>query len=268
MPGWTFDFWVVFPLALTMALFVTGYMRVRARATAAPQPRAQTAAFIGGWCVLAFALVSPLHEAGERSFTAHMLEHELLMLVAAPLLVAAHANGIFLWAMPRRLRIGIAHFFLAKSVAGTWRTLTDPLIATFLQAIVLWVWHAPLLFDLALRSPGWHILQHLSFLIGALLFWSAMFDFHHRRRRIAVVIGCLFATAVVSGALGALMAFSQSPWYEGYRALQLTGFGLTPAQDQQVAGLLMWIPGGLVHVGVALALLGGTLRATERSHAQ
>jgi cytochrome c oxidase assembly factor CtaG len=193
-----------------------------------------------------------------------MLEHELLMLIAAPLLVAAHANGILLWAFPRGARAPLARFFQTRSIAGLWQPLTEPLTATAVQALALWLWHAPPLFDLALAQPGWHIVQHLSFLASALLFWSAMLDARRRRRESALVIGCLFATTLIGGALGALMAFSSSPWYAGYRSLGLDAFGLDPTQDQQIAGLLMWVPGGLVHMGVALALLAATLRTSAQ----
>ncbi|HEX6833888.1 MAG TPA: cytochrome c oxidase assembly protein [Rudaea sp.] len=255
--AWTFDAGVVLPLAIALLLFVIGLARLR-------RPATRTSLFFfSGWLVLACALVSPLHAAGEHSFAAHMFEHELLMLIAAPLLVAAHANGVLLWALPHRVRRPVSRFFLSQPVSGAWRALTSPALATLLQAIALWAWHAPVLFDRALSSPGWHIAQHLSFLVTALLFWSAMFDPHRRRREPALVIGCLFATAVVSGALGALMAFSTSPWYAAYRSMQLDAFGLTPAQDQQIAGLLMWIPGGLIHMAIALALLAKLLQSAR-----
>ena len=88
--------------------------------------------------------------------------------------------------------------------------------ATVLQAAVLWLWHAPTLFELALATDVWHIIQHLSFLISALLFWSAMFHNKQANGGRGLAMLCLFATSVVSGALGALMALSQSPWYPRY----------------------------------------------------
>jgi putative membrane protein len=265
--GWTFDGWVVGPLLIVLAAFVIGYARLRGRASQPPLSTRQIALFIAGWCVLAGALVSPLHGAGERSFAAHMFEHELLMLVAAPLLVAARVQGVMLWMLPHAPRLGLARFFQTRPLARTWHGLTDPVVATALQAAALWLWHAPPLFDLALRSDGWHIAQHLSFLITALLFWSAMFNLRQRRTRPMTIVACLFATAMIGGALGALMALSSSPWYTGYRALGLDAFGLTPTQDQQIAGLLMWIPGGMVHLGVAITLFAGVLRQTERGNA-
>ncbi|WP_311731801.1 cytochrome c oxidase assembly protein [Sphingomonas sp. BK069] len=121
-----------------------------------------------------------------------------------------------------------------------------------LQAVALWLWHAPVLFDRALASEGWHVAQHLSFLVTALLFWTAML---HRRTPGGMAALCLVVTAIVSGALGALMAFATTPWYVGYASLGMAPFGLTPAEDQQLAGLLMWVPGGLVHAGAALVLM-------------
>src|SRR5581483_11558298 len=126
---------------------------------------------------------------------------------------------------------------------GPWRALTDPIVATALQTAALWLWHAPKLFDLALASEAWHAVQHLSFLVSALLFWSAMLAQSRGRRGLGTAVICLFATSVVSGALGALMALSASPWYAPYAALGMGAFGLTPAEDQQLAGLIMWIPG-------------------------
>jgi PQQ-dependent catabolism-associated beta-propeller protein len=253
--AWTFDAWVVVPLLVSLAWFAIGWWRLRARSVRAGH--AHAAWFVAGWCVLAGAVVSPLHAAGERSFAAHMLEHELLMLVAAPLLVLSRPIGIALWALPERWRIGLGRAGLNASWQTVWKALTAPLVATVLQAIALWGWHAPAAFDLALANAGWHVAQHLSFLVTALLFWWSVLRAHRTRPGLAV--GCLFATAVISGALGALMAISASPWYAGYAKLGLDAFGLSPVEDQQLAGLLMWVPGGLVHAGAGVALLGGAL---------
>jgi cytochrome c oxidase assembly factor CtaG len=132
------------------------------------------------------------------------------------------------------------------------------LLATALQASALWIWHLPSLFDLALRSKGWHVVQHLAFFLPALLFWQAMLS---PRRSPWTAAACLFATSLASGALGAFMAISDSPWYAPYSALGLAAFGLTPAEDQQLAGAVMWVPGGLFHALVAIAMLGPALRA-------
>lgn len=265
LPGWTLDAWVTGPLLVSLAWFGIGYVRLRHRSTAGAAHAGSARWFLCGWLVLALALVTPLHEAGERSFAAHMLEHELLMLVAAPLLVLSRPIGIGLWAFPQRVRRALARF--GHGIGGAWRACTAPVTATLLQAVALWLWHAPRLFDLALARPGWHVVQHLSFLVTALLFWWAVLHGRSGERKIGVAVGCLFFTATVSGALGALMAFSSSPWYAAYAAHGMNPYGLTPAEDQQLAGLLMWIPGGLVHALAGLALLGRRLRVPREGHA-
>jgi len=250
-PGWTLDPWITGPLALSALLFVRGWCRLHARSRQGSAAlRRRGVLYAIGLAVLAAALMSPLHEAGERSFAAHMFEHELLMLIAAPLLVLAEPLAIMLWACPPGGRRGIAA--AVSVIAAPWRRFTGAVAATVLQAAALWLWHAPALFDRALASEAWHVAQHLSFLITALLFWTAML---HRRTPEGIAALCLVATAIVSGALGALMAFATSPWYAGYASLGMAPFRLTPAEDQQLAGLLMWVPGGLVHAGAALLLM-------------
>jgi len=261
-PGWSFEPWVVLPLLISALLFALGWRRLYARSSHGAGALKRRALLFGlGWLTLAGTVVSPLHEAGGQSFTAHMLEHELMMLAAAPLLVASEPLAVMLWAFPSGARRPLGAASKSGWVAGPWKTLTDPIVATIAQAFALWVWHAPVLFDLALEHEGWHVAQHLSFLVSALLFWSAML---HRRAGKGLAAGCLFATSIVGGALGAFMAFSESPWYAPYAALGLAPFGLTPAEDQQMAGLLMWIPGGMVHALFALALIGTMLRAQPR----
>jgi len=257
---WTFDPWIVVPLLVSAALYGSGALRVALRSRRTALHARRIGCFCAGWLVLAVALVSPLHAAGEHSFAAHMLEHELLMLVGAPLLVLGRPLGFFAWALPLSLRRAGGSVERQSVFASVWGFLTHPVSATVLQAVALWAWHAPGPFDLALAHEGWHAVQHLSFLVTALLFWTAVLDGHRIAARPALAIGCLFATALVGGALGALMAFSWSPWYAAYAALGLTPFGLTPVQDQQLAGLLMWIPGGVIHAGAALAIALGLLR--------
>lgn len=258
-PGWTWDPWITVPLLLSAVLFGLGWRRLHARSAGGrPRLKRRLWLFAAGWLTLAGALVSPLHEAGERSFTAHMIEHELLMLLAAPLVVLAEPLSAMLWAFPAAARRTLGRISASRAVSVPFAWATGAVVATLLQAAVLWIWHMPSLFDVALASEGWHATQHLCFIVSALLFWTAMLG---RRGAGASALGdralaafCLLVTSFVTGALGALMAFSDSPWYAGYARLALAPFGMTPAEDQQVAGLVMWVPGGLVHLVAALAL--------------
>jgi putative membrane protein len=254
--GWTLSVSVTLPLGLIAILYGWGWARLRSRSEHGHAALTRGAIlFAAGWLTLTGALVTPLHEAGERSFALHMIEHELIMLLAALLLVAARPGPALLWAFPRNGRRALA----GLSRWPVWSALTNPFTATALQAAVLILWHLPGLFDLALRHEGWHVVQHLSFIASALLFWWAML---HGRGGPWVAALCLFVTSMVGGGLGALMALALSPWYNAYAALGMTPEGLSPVQDQQLAGLIMWVPGGLWHLAAALLFLGRALSAS------
>ena len=260
-PGWEFDPLVVVPLLIALVIFLVGQRQLEKRSNVS---RKRSWLFLGGWAVLVLSLTSPLHEGGEQSFTLHMIEHELIMLLATLLLAASHAGGALAWGLPAPLRRSLAGNWKAP-LASVWRKLTEPVTATIVQAIVLWAWHAPALFDRAVDNTAWHAAQHLSFVAASLLFWVAMLD--PRRGGYLLSAALLFLTSLVEGALGALMSLSQSPWYSAYAAMGVSGIGLDPTTDQQLAGLIMWIPGGVVHGAAALALLYRWLSTNEGANA-
>jgi cytochrome c oxidase assembly factor CtaG len=264
--GWHPEASVVLPLLLFALLYSIGLARLWRRSDRGRASLQRgTLLFAAGWTMLAGATASPLHEMGERSFTFHMIEHELIMLPAALLLVLARPGPVLLWAFPVSARGTFAS--IARGGRGLWTLASAPLAATGLQALALWAWHMPPLFDRALESEGWHIAQHLSFFLTALLFWWAMAHGRTGRNGYGLAALCLFLTSLVGGALGALMAISSSPWYAPYAAMGMTPWGLSPAEDQQLAGLVMWIPGGAFHAAAALVFLLSWLRASEVGHA-
>jgi putative membrane protein len=218
------------------------------------------ALFGGAWLTLALSLLTPLHELGSRSFTAHMIEHELLMLLAAPLIAFSAPLAIFLWALPKSWRHASAKLGHDRLFSRGWQIFSGLLGASLIQAAMLWLWHVPALFDRALASEGWHIAQHLSFVLSAVLFWWSI----HRAARVQKNSGAaaafLFFTSLHSSLLGAFMSFAASPWYLQYVSMGLSGTaGLSPLEDQQLAGLIMWIPGGAVHAIAALVYFSRSL---------
>jgi len=257
--GWTLDPLLTIPLALSLVIYLVGWSRLAKRATTS----VRSGLFLSGWAVLTLSLTSPLHEAGERSFTMHMIEHELIMLVATLLLAASGAGGVLAWGLPRPLRQGLGGSWKSP-LQSLWRRLTEPVTATTVQGVVMWVWHAPPLFDRALDSFAWHVTQHACFFLSSLLFWWSMI--HPRRGSgYGVSAACLFATSLIGGALGALMSLSSSPWYADYAAMGMTGIGLDPVNDQRLAGLIMWIPGGAFHGIAALVLFYKWLKEADRA---
>jgi putative membrane protein len=252
---WEIDPGVVIPLAISAVLYAIGCRRH------VGLTRVQRACFWAGWLSLIVALVSPLHPLGEVLFSAHMVQHEILMLVSAPLLVVSRPLVTFLWAAPFEWRRTLGRWSKAKPIRGSWLWLSAPLTAWWIHAIAIWVWHAPPLMDAALKSDLVHTAQHLSFFLSALLFWWALFYAHGRRAYGSGVL-YIFTTAVHTGILGALLTFAPLPWYVPY-ANTTQAWGLTPLQDQQIGGLIMWVPASIVYLAAGLYLFAAWMRESD-----
>jgi len=246
LSAWSYDPGIAAPLALTAILYARG-ARVRGAANAR-----QRILFWSGWIALTLALLSPLHEMGESLFSAHMLQHEVLMLVAAPLLVLSRPLVPMLHGMPMRWRRSVGRWSKMRPVRAFWRGVTEPLSAWWIHAAALWIWHFPPLFDATLANNWIHAAQHASFFLSALLFWWSLFYARGRESYGAGVL-YIFTTAVHTSILGALLTVSTRVWYSAYGSLP-TSWGLTPLEDQQLGGLIMWVPAGLVYLGAGLKL--------------
>jgi putative membrane protein len=189
----------------------------------------------------------------------HMTQHELLMLVAAPLLALGRPLVPMLWAMPARWRTRAKG---TNALARTLRSFTSPVAVFALHAVALWVWHLPVLYEAAVLDDRIHAVQHVSFTATAALFWWGMLRGRYGRLGYGAAVLYVFATAVHSGGLGALMTMSNTPWYPLYvERAHDHGAALV---DQQLAGLLMWIPAGVVLTLFALAIFAAWLGEAER----
>jgi putative membrane protein len=249
-----------FPVTLTLLLslsvvaYARGFTRLWEHVHARRELLWRALAFSSGLITLALALLSPLDGLANRSFAAHMVQHETLMLVTAPLLVIGRALPTFLWALPHDARLRVGHATRRPGLRATWDTLTAPLMAWWLHALALWLWHAPRFFNAALANPVVHDWQHATFLLTALIFWHALLRHSaHAARGMSIVY--LFTTTIHTGVLGALLTFARQPLYAGLDRGLGEYFGLTPLEDQQLGGLIMWVPGAMVYVGVALLLV-------------
>ena len=251
---WSFEPWVITCLAASIAWYAAGISRLWDKASNSRNALIwQSMLFLLGWLTLVIALVSPVDALGVQLFSAHMVQHELMMIVAAPLLVISRPFGVWMWALPEHWRGSVVNAVRWSGIAVPWNFLTNSLIAWIVHALALWVWHVPAFFDAALRQNDIHTWQHASFLISALFFWWTVFRDGAVRSGCGKAILYLFTTMMHTGALGALLTFSATPWYSGYFASS-TALGWDPLADQQLGGLIMWIPGGLIYIGVALAL--------------
>ena len=251
--AWNLDPVILLALGIAVACYVPGLVAVWRRAgTGRGIARWRAAAWLGGMLALVAALVSPIDALGSALFAGHMVQHLLLVLVAAPLLVLGTPDLAFAWSMPARARRPVGRWWARSPTARTIRrVLGNVAVATILHAIAMWAWHAPVLYEAALWHDGWHALEHASFLLTALLFWWVAV---HHRHRAAVAVLAIFITAMHSGILGAFLSLSSTPWYLGHGAT-VGQWGLTLLEDQQLAGLIMWIPASVVYIVAALAVL-------------
>jgi putative membrane protein len=232
---------------------------------ALPRSRSRGAAvrFVLGVLVIGLALVSPLDALGDTYlFSAHMAQHLLLILVAPPLLLlgipASSFRGALRFPPARRLEA-----FLRR-----------PVVAWTAGVGVLWAWHLPALYDAALASELVHVGEHLSFLVTAtVLWWPVLGPATEYRYPPLTAVVYLFAAAGANILLGVLLTLAPVGLYPAYLspadelgALSLIreGWGLTPAADQQLGGLLMWVPAGFVFLWAILLSLGRWYREEER----
>ena len=262
---WSFDPWVLACLGASAWLYALDLKRLLQRSSQGNRQLQRRALyFFIGWVALTAALVSPLDAMGALLFSAHMLQHELMMIVSAPLLVSGRPFAPWTWALRPRWRAAVAAAIHRVPVQAVWHALTWPLFAWLLHALVLWLWHAPILFEAALHNNASHTAQHVSFVGSALLFWWAVLgDGSFRRQRGAAML-YIFTTMAHTGALSALLTWSALVWYPSYVGVG-EAFGMGALEDQQLGGLIMWVPEGLAYLiaGPALAALrrsGRTLR--------
>ena len=261
--AWSLEPGVVLPLALGAWLYARGLRALWDQAgTGHGIRRWQAWSAAAGWMVLLVALISPVDALGGVLFSAHMAQHELLMAVAAPLLVLGRPVLAMLWALPVGWRRIAGRWAAAAPVRKSWRALTWPSAAWVLHAIAIWGWHSPRLYDAAVARESVHALQHASFLGTALLFWWALICGHAARRRYGAAVLYLFTTAVHTTALGAVLALASRPLYMVYTST--AAWGLTPLEDQQLAGLIMWVPAGVAYLIAALAFVLAWLQQSDR----
>lgn len=224
----------------------------------------QGVAFAAGILVVAGSLLGPLDVASDQSFSAHMLQHMLLMLVAAPLFVLAEPFPALLAGLPRDWRVATNKARRKPFVQTAWHRLTHPGVTLVLYGVVLASWHVPRLYDVALRIEWVHAAEHLSFLaVAVLAWWVLLAQPRHHGLDLGRRVLYVFVLMLQGTALSAVYAFSERPWYEVYaRSYPL---GWSPLQDQQIGGVVMGVMCGIIYAGVAALLFLLWLAGEERA---
>jgi putative membrane protein len=248
-------------LAVTAALYATGSRRLVARG--ARIRSVEQVAFWLGWGAAVSVLIPPVDTQAARMFSMHMFQHEMLMLVAAPLMVADRPIVAVLWALPEAIRSRITHGSPAATVTAIGRSLTMPLAAWGIHGVTVWLWHLPRPYEAAVGNESIHAGQHMTFVATAALFWWGLVYGRYGRAGYGVSVLFVFSTLVHTGILGAIFTLSRSPFYAVY-VHRASAAGVDPVADQQLAGLIMWIPAGVVLTCFGLGLFTAWLGASER----
>jgi putative membrane protein len=260
--SWSWDPQVLLCLGLLALCYLRGVTRLWQRAgTGRGVPRWRAACFGAGLLALFVALNSPLDALALSLVSAHMVQHLILIVVAAPLLVLGQPHTALLWSLPLDDRRAVGRWWRRSKICRPfWRLATAPLIVVCMHTVALWAWHLPALYQAAVTNEGIHTLEHLSFLGTALLLWWTLM--HPGRVGHGFGVLLIFVTGMQSVALGALFTFAQSPWYPIYDG-RTEAWGLTPLADQQLAGVIMWVPAGTVYLATAALLFMAWMRDME-----
>src|SRR5215469_3811124 len=243
-----------FALALTAVIYLRGWILLQlAHVPYVPLWRA--ASFLLGLLSVWVALASPLDTFAGFVLTAHMLQHIMLMMVAPPLILLGNPLVPLVRGLPK---------FAAREFAGpllNWRvatrlgkTLTQPIVALLLMGIVMFAWHVPEMYELALHSAAWHEVEHACFFIVALMFWWPVLQPWPSQARSPrwTMVPYLVLADVQNTVLSAILVFADRVLYPTYTVIpRLFGSAL---QDQATAGAMMWVIGSLAFVLPAVAI--------------
>jgi len=245
-------------------LFSTGWCRLarRRRASRATPSGGlgRLALGLGGLAAVVVALVSPLDDLAHERFPAHMVQHLLLIVVAAPALVAANGFAPLLWGLPAGLRRAVGRALRpGRPLRRALGLLVSPTCAWLLHASAMWLWHLPGPYDLALESGVVHALEHATFLGTAVLFWMPVLDPAPRLRPPLGVPGravYLVLAAFQASALGLLLAAWPVPLYTGYADVP------GALDDQAWGGALMWAVTAAADMAAVMVTVWRAMSAT------
>lgn len=260
--GWQLEPLVAGPLLVFAVGWLLLVWRVRRLHPEHPVPLVRTAAFFSGLAAIAIALMSGIARYDTTLFSLHMVQHLLLMMVAAPLLALSAPVTQLLRAAPPEIRQGwIIPVLHSRLVEG----LGHPVVAALTFTVVVWGSHFTALFELALENQGVHDLEHAAYLAAAILFWWPVIAADPARRRMPFPVRALYllVQVPVNSFLGMAFVFAPAPLYAHYAALGSI-YGTTALADQQLAGGIMWLVGDVVFLGGILGIIAAWMRHEER----
>lgn len=261
---WTLDPLVLVPLLFGHWLYGRGLSVWRRRHGGLPAilPGWRVVSFLAGEVLLLVALVSPVDAVSETILSAHMVQHVLLVAAAPPLLVLGRPHLAWAAGLPSGLRGPLLQSGPARRLYGALDYLSRPAPATLLHGAALWIWHAPSAFELGRADRWMHAFEHLCFFGTALLFWRAIIAAAATARAAIAGMAAALATLVHGGFLSALLGLSPEPIYPA-STFWAPLWGMTPLEDQQLAGAIMWVPAGAAYLVAGLLLASRLVRSAS-----
>jgi cytochrome c oxidase assembly factor CtaG len=247
LASWTFDPGVVLGLLLLAVIYGRGW-RALNRQMPDRFPAWRLASFLGGLATLLVAVASPLDVFAGLLLQVHMVQHLLLMMVAPPLLLLGAPLVPLLRGLPARMaKEWLGPFVAWAALRRAFTQVTHPVVCWLALALATWLWHLPALYQLALRHPAWHAVEHATFLVAGVLFWWPVVQPWPARARWPrwMIPLYLLLADVQNTIFAAFLTFSERLLYPAYAAVPRLG-GLSPIDDQAAAGAIMWVPASVI----------------------
>jgi cytochrome c oxidase assembly factor CtaG/polyferredoxin len=266
--SWSVPLWATLALLLTAVIYWRGW-RVARLTRPGELPPWRAGCFFAGLAAIWLAIASPLDVLGNWLLLAHMVQHLALMSVAPPLLLLGAPTVPLLRGLPRSwMRDGLGPLFTSRTLHAIGRFLTHPATGWIAMNVAYLGWHVPAAYELALRSPAWHEVEHACFLFTSLLFWWTVLQPWPSRARWSrwAVVPYLVTADLANTVLSAFLAFSNRVLYPTYAAVPRI-FGLSAMQDQAAAGAFMWVVGSAIYLVPAVGVTLSLLSRSPRRHA-
>jgi putative membrane protein len=276
---------VIIPLLTLGLLYTRGWWRLRQRTAASRQRRGvvqrqhmtagwKLASYWAGLGFIALALLSPIDVLSSQLFFVHMIQHLMLIMFAPPLLLITNPMPVLLWGLPDRLRYpvgnGLSHLLHRQSrFRNALRAATVPGAVWMLWLVSIVAWHDPFLYDAALRYQWLHDIEHLSFFGGGMLYWWLVTGAGpriHKQMSLTGRIAFTLSAVPPNMLLGIVLSFANEPYYTHYLAVPRL-WGIDVLSDQQLGGVIMWVPGSMMYLIAALVLIARLLQGEARKPA-
>ncbi|MBI1296372.1 hypothetical protein GC175_15575 [bacterium] len=265
--SWDLRVGVIVTLVVLGALHIHGWRQLRLRGRTRFANGWRLVSYLAGLLILGIALMSPIDVLGDQLFLMHMIQHLLLMMAAAPLLMLANPFPTFLWALPRHLRVRIGSWFApGHPLYNMLAQVLSPGISWMIFIAVYLGWHDPNLYNLALRNDFVHDVEHITFFGVSILFWWRTIGAGPQiGKRLSPMVRAAYAISLIPPNMltGVAITFATSPIYSHYTTVPRL-YGISVMDDQVWAGLIMWIPGSMMYIVAAIFLVGIQMNRARR----